>query len=861
MSLAGTTIQARSVTDAPARVACAHCGLDVPPGLLDASREEQFCCQGCDAAYTIIHGCGLEAYYKVREKAATTESNRPVESARTFADFDDPAFGKLYCRPAPGGRMTCELFVEGVHCVACVWLIERLPKIVPGVVEARLDFGRSIVRLDWEVSRAKLSQIARALATLGYPPHPARQGDARALRKREDRRGLIRLAVAGACAGNTMLLALALYAGVFDTIEAEYVTLFRWVSLAIATVAVFWPGSVFFRGAWAWLRVRAMTLDVPLALGIGAGLAYSWVSTIRGEGAVFFDSLSMLVFALLVARVVQQRQQRAAVDSVELLFSLTPSVARRVDDAGQVTECAVESLSVGDRVRVLAGECFPVDGVVEEGASNVDESLLTGESKPVAAGVGARVAAGTTNLMAPVVVRVQATGDQTRAGKLMRLIEDASRRRAPLVQIADRIAAHFVVGVVTLSAIVLGVWAFIDFEQGLENFAAMLIVTCPCAVGLATPLSMTVAIGRFASHRVLIKGGDTIERLSRPGVLVLDKTGTITRGRVALVSTHVVREVDAGELLAHVSALEASSTHPVARALIGDSRGFVVQDFIEIRGAGVRGVIDGKMLVVGSPAYVRSIATDDLGPIDPIIESGLATLLSEGFTPVLVARDGRIVAALGLGDSIRDDVPAAIAALRSRGWDLRILSGDHPEVVAHVARKLGIAPAHAVGGATPEDKLAAISQLVAERDAAHNSRSPVVMAGDGVNDAAALAAADVGIAVHGGAEASLVAADAHIAKPGMKPLVDLISTSARTMRVIRWTLGVSILYNVVAAGLAAFGLIGPIGAAIIMPISSLTVLAMSLRAGPRRQKDVPAASLRVGALVAAVNAPATGGVA
>lgn len=843
MSVAGTTIQARSATDAPARVACAHCGLDVPPGLVDAAREHQFCCQGCDAAYTIIHGCGLEAYYRVREKASTSASNRPVESARTFADFDDPAFAKLYCKAVPGGRMTCELFVEGVHCVACVWLIERLPKIVPGVVEARLDFGRSIVHLDWEVSRVQLSQIARALATLGYPPHPARQGDARALRKREDRRGLIRLAVAGACAGNTMLLALALYAGVFDSIEPEYVKLFRWVSLAIATIAVVWPGAVFFRGAWAALRVRAMTLDVPLALGIGAGLAYSWVSTIRGDGAIYFDSLAMLVFALLVARVVQQRQQRAAVDSVELLFSLTPSVARRIDDAGQVQECAVESLTVGDRVRVLAGECFPVDGEVEDGASNVDESLLTGEARPIPAGVGAKVAAGTTNLLAPVVVRVQATGDQTRAGKLMRLIEDASRRRAPLVQIADRIAAHFVVGVLALAAVVIIGWAFIDLRAGFEHAAAMLIVACPCAVGLATPLSMTVAIGRFASRRVLIKGGDTIERLARSGVLVLDKTGTLTRGRVSLVATHMVEGVDRDELLAQVSALEASSTHPIARALVREAESAPVMDFSEIRGAGVRGVVDDHQLVVGSPAYIRSIADAQNESIDQGVEAGLAQILNEGLTPILVARDGRVVAALGLGDAIRDDVPEAIASLRERGWDLRILSGDHPDVVAHVAAKLGIPASHAVGGATPEDKLATITGLINQRG--DDPNAPVVMVGDGVNDAAALAAADVGIAVHGGAEASLVAADVHIAKPGLSSLVDLVTTSARTMRLIRWTLGVSILYNVVAAIMAAFGLVGPIVAAIIMPISSLTVLAMSLRAGPRKTSDAGAVSSSV----------------
>lgn len=835
MSVAETSIAASGVCDAPARVACAHCGLDVPHGLIEAGAEQQFCCQGCSAAYTIIHGCGLDAYYKVRETAAAASAaNRPSGSTRTFADFDDPAFTRLYCKPASAGRLTTEVYVEGVHCVACVWLIERLPKIVPGVVEARLDFGRSIVHLDWEVSRAKLSEIARALSTLGYQPHPARQGDARALRKQEDRRGLVRLAVAGACSGNTMLLAFALYAGVFDSMEAEYVNFFRWISLAIATISVMWPGNVFFRGALAALRARAFTLDVPLALGLGAGLAYSWVSTIRGEGAVYFDSLSMLVFALLIARVVQQRQQRAAIDSVELLFSLTPSVARRVDDAGQVQECAVESLSVGDRVRVLAGECFPVDGAIEEGASNVDESILTGEARPIAAAVGAKVAAGTTNLLAPLTVRVEATGSQTRAGKLMRLIEEASRRRAPLVQIADRIAAHFVVGVLALAGVVMVVWLFIDPRLAFENAAAMLIVTCPCAVGLATPLAMTVAIGRFASRRVLIKGGDTIERLSHPGILVLDKTGTLTKGRVSLVASHVASGVDETQLLEQVGALEASSTHPIARALARETATLAVDDFAEIQGSGVRGVVAGRSLVVGSPAYIRSIARDE-PDASFNADRAVASVIAEGHTPVLVAQDGRIVAALGLGDALREDVPQAVNDLRQRGWDVRILSGDHPQVVAHIAAKLGVPAENATGGVTPEGKLATITAMVAARGITKTPAAAIVMVGDGVNDAAALAAADVGIAVHGGAEASLVAADAHIARPGLAPLIELVASSTRTMRLIRWTLGVSVAYNVVAAGLAAFGLVSPIIAAVIMPVSSLTVLGMSLRAGPRKE--------------------------
>jgi Cu2+-exporting ATPase len=844
------------------RRACTHCGLDVPTALVVEGATEQFCCTGCSAAYAIITTSGLARYYEVRARAAGANADGAggavntgraagagERAARSFAEFDDPAYDRLYCARACDAsgatpRKSTEVFVEGVHCAACVWLIERLPRIVPGVIEARLDLGRSMVRLEWDAERTRLSEACRALATLGYTPHPAREGAARAIRRRDDRRGLGRLAVAGACAGNTMLLALALYAGVFDAMEPEYRTLFRWLSLLIATVAVAWPGSVFFKGAWSSLRARAVTLDVPLALALGVGTVYSWVSTVRGDGEIYFDSLSMLVFALLVARVVQQRQQRAAVDAVEVLFSVAPGVVRRVDETGREVQCAVESVTPGDVVRVLAGECVPVDGVVEEGATSLDESILTGESRLIRAGVGDRVAAGTTNMTASILVRVEATGARTRAGRLMRLIEEASRRRAGIVILADRIAARFVAVILILAAVVLGAWLMIDPAHAVGHAAAMLIVTCPCAVGLATPLAMTIGIGRFASRRVLVKGGDTLERLARPGVLVLDKTGTLTVGRVGLVRVAMLDGAPEGlapdTLLGEVAALESGSTHPVARALIdagsrADERAMRTHgarnlaDVVEVQGGGVEGRVGGVALLAGSAAFVASRLGLSADARD--MWSIVADCAASGHTPVVVAREGVPVAVLAMGDAIREDAADALAALRLRGWSVRVLSGDHPDVVARVADALGIEADHAEGGATPEDKLARITELVRQRDV--RRPAPIVMVGDGVNDAGALAAADVGVAVHGGAEASLVAADVHIATPGLAPLVDLIDGSVRTMGVIRVTLAVSLGYNALAALAAGLGLITPILAAVIMPISSLTALAICARSGPR----------------------------
>lgn len=799
--------------DVCAPTACAHCGLDVPPGLLQPGRESQFCCQGCRAAHAIIHGGGLERYYRLREQTARSPATPVRASGRAYTDFDDPAFASLYCRPSPGGLTAAELFLEGVHCAACAWLVERLPRLVTGVAEARLDLGRSMVRLTWDGHRASLSAIARALDTLGYPAHPAREGTARAIRRMDDRKGMIRLAVAGACAGNVMLLALALYAGVFGAMEPAWVSFFRWLSMAISLVSIAWPGSVFFRGALGALRARTLSLDVPIALGLGAGAAWCVWSTVTGRGEVYFDSLSVLVFALLLGRWVQRRRQRSTADAVELLFSLTPSAARLVE-GDAVREVPVEALRRGDRVEVRAGDSIPADGVVCQGRSSVDESVLTGESRPRPAAPGDQVCAGAVNLSSRLVVTVEATGEQTRAGRLMRLVEEGTRRRAPIVQLADRIAGCFL-GIVVLAAAGTAAWWWRpDAARAIEHAAALLIVTCPCALGLATPLAVTVAIGRAARRGILIKGGDTLEKLARPGLVFLDKTGTITHGRVSLVRWRGPEWV---KPLA--AAVESASSHLIARALVaGLGPASVAADatVIETTGRGIEGRVAGRDVIVGSDVFLRSrgaLASSRLA-------GEAAKLAAEGLTPVFVAVNGQVEAVAGLGDAVRPDAAEAVAGLRRLGWRVSILSGDDPRVVAAVAAQVGIHDAR--GGMSPEDKLAAVTAAAAEGTA--------VMVGDGVNDAAALAAATVGIAVHGGAEASLAAADVHIGRPGLAPVADLAGAAQRTLAVIRRNLAASLLYNAVAGALAASGWITPLLAAVLMPMSSLTVVGLSVRA-------------------------------
>ncbi len=805
-----------SAPEAAQEVRCIHCGLPVPRGLIEPDTDEQFCCNGCRTVYQMIHGCGLDRFYRLREDGSYEKTAARTTDHR-YAEFDDPAFVERYQQQldSPESRAV-ELYLEGIHCAACVWLVERLPQVVPGVVEARLDIRRSLVRIRWNDERVKLSQIARTLDSLGYPPHPARGADSRKLRRQEDHRFLIRLGVAGACAGNVMTLAFALYGGVFTGIEAQYSDLFRWTSMVFGIVSLAWPGSLFFRGAWAALRTRTAHLDLPIALALLAGGVAGTVNAVRGHGEIYFDSLTMLVFLLLLGRWIQRRQQRWSADAVELLFSLVLSSARRVED-GEVRDVPIEAVAPGDILEVRAGDSVPSDGTVIEGRSTVDQSLLTGESYPVPVAEKDPVHAGTVNVAARLLLRVDSIGSETRVGKLMDLVEECSRRRAPIVQFADRVAGWFVTVVLGLAVLTFGIWLWLDPTHAVDHAVALLIVTCPCALGLATPLAVTVALGRAARRRILIKGGEVLELLAGRGQMVLDKTGTLTLGRTSLVAWH-------GDRLAqpYVAALERHSAHPIAQALAAgidtDEQDIAAREVAGVEqqlGAGMAGTVDGRRVVVGTAQYLQS---QDVF-ISEEFERSRAEAAKAGTPHVLVGVDGCCVAVAVFDDPLREDAATSVADLRRAGWQVSILSGDHADVVAQVGEQLGIPAGDVQGEATPEDKVAFVES------AAQGGR--VVMVGDGVNDAAALSAATVGIAVHGGAEASLAAADVYLNRPGLSAIVELLGASRTTLRTIRRSLAFSLAYNTIAATLAMAGLIGPLVAAILMPVSSFTVLALA----------------------------------
>jgi Cu2+-exporting ATPase len=772
-----------------------------------------FCCAGCRSVYAIVQASGLDGYYAYRDASSARAVPASI-ARRKYQELDDPGFQAQFCSNLPNGQRSVELLLEGVHCSACVWLVERLGRVVPGVVSSRLDLSRNVVALTWVPEQNQLSALARGLDSLGYAAHPLTGTGAAAATTRE-RELLLRLGIAGAAAGNVMLMAFALYGGAFSGMESQYQALFRWATLAIATPTVFWAGQVFLRGAWAALRTRTPHMDVPVSVGILAGYFGGAINTFRGHGEIYFDSLCTLIFLLLVGRYLQQTHQRRSRNQSELLLSLAPQTARIVQNGEEreVPAAGVPPLCI---VRVRSGERIPVDGVVARGAATVDTSVLTGEPLPAEVQTADRVYSGTTCQTGELWVRTEAAGAATRLGRLMASVETTQRERSPIVRLADRVAGYFVVTILALAGLTLLLWLYLDPSHAIDHTVALLVVTCPCALGMATPLAVSVALGRASKAGVLFKSGEFVEALARPGLMVFDKTGTLTAGQPELLAWF-----GDSALQAPLRALEACSTHPLARSV---QRAFPenqleVVDLLELTQGGLQALVEGRKLLVGSHALL----SQELGLLPDWAERFVSEQASASRTPVLIARDGVVVAAAAFGDTLRPDTKQSLTALRQLGYDFEILSGDDQRVVEAVARDLGIEVTAARGRQSPEAKLARITEL-------RRRGQRVFMVGDGVNDAGAMAAASVGIAVHGGAEAALGAADVFTTRSGLSVLVDAVVGSRRALAAIRRGIAISLGYNVVGIGLAATGVLSPLLAAVMMPLSSISVISLALKA-------------------------------
>ena len=804
--------------------ACSHCGLPVPLAEARVGDDQQFCCGGCRAVYGALHECGLEQYYELRDRERMSEATQaePAHvSGRGFEHLDDPAFLTAQTACDAAGVRSVELRIDGIRCGACVWLLEAMPRIVRGVLSVRVDSARGLTRLIWDDRIIALSAIAKRFDALGYQLHAFGDPEAVVRERAIHRAWIVRMGVAGAIASNAMAVAFALYGGLLTEMAQSYRLFFQWCSVALAVLAVAWPGRVFLINAVTALRARTPHMDVPVAFGLVAAVGAGIIATVQGTGSIYCESAAMLVFLLLVGRFVQYGRQRRAREQVELLPAIVPSVARKVTQEHgreKLIEVAMGALVPGDIVEVPAGEASPADGRLLTDSAHLDLAHLTGESRPVRIERGGPIYAGSRVLESPMRVEVTVSGTETRAARLLALVREAGERRAPIVELADRVSAWFLPTIVVAALVtILWWWPRIGAEQALARAVAMLVVTCPCALGLATPLAVVAGIGKGARRGVLVKGGDVLERASKPGTLVLDKTGTVTEGR-----TRAIRWIGEPSALADAACVEMHSAHPVARAVVdgfGESAGAQAKavGVREIPGLGIEGRVGAKLVRVGSMRFMRERSAT----VSDEVQTYAAECTVAGLAPLFIAIDGCVAAVIGIGDPIRADARSTVSRLQRAGWKIVLASGDDPVVTSGVAKALGLEARNAHGGLSPEEKLA----FVLRADLAR----PVVMVGDGVNDLAALAAADVGVAVRNGAQASHHVADVCLAARGLRPLERFIVGSRSTMRAIRVNLAVSVGYNAAGGVLAFAGLVNPLVAAILMPLSGLTVLVLALR--------------------------------
>ncbi|MBL0611764.1 cadmium-translocating P-type ATPase [Aeromonas jandaei] len=792
---------------------CFHCGEPVPANsgysLEIKGIVRPMCCPGCQAVAETIMECGLASYYDHRTAPGIKGELVPEELA-ALTHYDLAEVQQEFVTDSGSGRETTreiQLTVEGLTCAACAWLIERHLMALSGLRYINVNTTTHRARIKWDPAQLSLSDILKGFAKIGYRAYPFQTHQQEALYAKEVRSYMFRLALAGLGSMQVMMCAVALYMDLFISVEDEFMVYFKWISLLLSTPIMIYSAQPFYINAWRSLKQGHLSMDVSVSLAlIGAFIASMW-ATVFNTGEVYYDSITMFVFFLLLGRFLELRARRKASESSSNLARLVPIMATLIDQDGE-REVAAKTLQVGDRVRVLAGATLPADGVIVAGEASLNEAMLTGEQLPLFKQCGDLVYAGTINTDAPLQIRVTHRIEESRISQIMRLQDHALDDKPAIAQMADQLSRHFILVLLIIAAAVWTFWHFHQPEQAFWIALAVLVATCPCALSLATPTALTSATANLTRNGILLRRGHVLDILTKANRIVMDKTGTLTTGEIRLSATTVLGTLDADRCLSIARALEAQSEHPIARAfrLPADEVGQLPQasEITPVIGHGITGLVDGVRYRIGS---ARWLGIESNG--NP--EHGLAIYLAD---------EQQLLARFELDDTLRPDAKALIDAFKAAGLHTTILTGDSSSQADEIARTLGVD--ELVKGVTPDGKLAYLKAREAEGEIS-------IMVGDGINDAPVLAGAHASFAMAGGTDLAKNSADAILLADDLSRLLDARRLALRTRKIIIENFTWSIGYNLLVLPLAACGWLPPYLAAAGMSLSSLIVVTNSMR--------------------------------
>ncbi|MFT5593183.1 MAG: Cu2+-exporting ATPase [Oceanicoccus sp.] len=789
---------------------CYHCGQIVADNLHLTARVfgqgRSMCCVGCQAVTNAIVESGSESFYQYRSDTNTTPDftidTLPQSVRQELTLFDNPDVLLDIATQHDEGFDTV-LIIEGITCAACGWLIEKQLQRFDGVTSVQLNLSQHKLYISWQQDLTALSQIISRIYALGFKAQPYTPDAAQQQLQAEQKVAIQRLVLAALGMMQAMMFAVPLYADDWAGVFIKFETYFRFAGLAITTPVIFYSARPFFTACIRDLKSRHLTMDVPVSIAIGGAYLASIYSTFTHGDEVYFDSVCMFTFFLLVGRFLETRARLRNGEAGNELHNLMPRACVKITTEDEETLLPINQINVGDCIRILPGSTIATDGIIVNGNTSIDESIITGEFIPLHKNINDSVIAGSLNVENPIDIRVTAIGKGTQISTIMSLLDRASQDKPKIAQLADKLAQYFVAAVLLISAIVFTAWSFIDSDRAFWITLSVLVATCPCALSLATPTALTAATTALRRNGVLITRGHVLETLRKSKRIIFDKTGTLTLGQLTIEETVIVNKTQANPLQIAAS-LEHFSQHPIAHAFKFQTL-LPATNIQNHAGSGVSGTVDNIDYKIGTAHFIHN---DSISAVSPDDRHWIA-----------LANTTDVLAWFLLSDAIRPNAKSTIEQLQGLALSCELLSGDHSTHVAHVANALGINQFN--GGVSPQGKLDYLTK--------QDPNDVSIMVGDGINDVPVLAQAPVSIAIGSASDLAKTHADVILVNNQLTRLPQLIKQAHKTARIIKQNLAWALLYNSSVLPLAALGLLPPYLAAIGMSASSLVVVFNALR--------------------------------